>query len=53
MERLKGLERGHVLMQAERRQSLQKLLSHWISVLREHKLSSKIRWALDIDPLEF
>jgi primosomal protein N' (replication factor Y) len=53
MERLKGMERGHVLMQAERRQSLQKLLSHWISVLREHKQSSKIRWALDIDPLEF
>ncbi|MDO8962097.1 MAG: primosomal protein N' [Methylophilus sp.] len=53
MERLKSLERGHVLLQAEKRQSLQQLLHVWIPALRAHKLSSKIRWALDIDPLEF
>jgi primosomal protein N' (replication factor Y) (superfamily II helicase) len=53
MERLKSLERGHVLLQAEKRQSLQQLLHDWIPTLRAHKFSSKIRWALDIDPLEF
>lgn len=53
MERLKGLERGHVLLQAEKRQSLQKLLADWVTMLRADKLASKIRWVLDIDPLEF
>ncbi len=53
MERLKGLERGHVLLQSEKRQSLQKLLVDWVPMLRADKLASKIRWVLDIDPLEF
>jgi primosomal protein N' (replication factor Y) len=53
MERLKGLERAHVLLQAEKRQNLQKVMASWVPALRAHKLSSKIRWALDIDPLEF
>lgn len=53
MERLKGMERGHVLLQAEKRQSLQQLLSAWVPMLRADKLASKIRWVLDIDPLEF
>lgn len=53
MERLKGLERGHVLLQAEKRMSLQKLLAEWVPVLRADKLAPKIRWVLDIDPLEF
>ncbi|WP_047535218.1 primosomal protein N' [Methylotenera sp. N17] len=53
MERLKGLERAYVLLQAEKRQTLQRLLHVWVPQLRAHPLSSKIRWALDIDPLEF
>lgn len=53
MERLKGLERAYVLLQAEKRQNLQRLLHGWIPQLRAHTLASKIRWALDIDPLEF
>ncbi|MFM9834986.1 MAG: primosomal protein N' [Methylophilaceae bacterium] len=53
MERLKGLERAHLLMQANSRGALQRLLKIWIPQLRAEKLSSKIRWALDIDPLEF
>lgn len=53
MERLKSMERGHVLLQAEKRQSLQQLLSAWVPELRAHKLASRIRWVLDIDPLEF
>jgi primosomal protein N' (replication factor Y) len=53
MERLKGMERGHLLMQAESRQALQRLLNHWMPFLRAEKSNDKIRWALDIDPLEF
>ena len=52
MERLKGMERAHVLLQAPSRAALQRLLKNWMPQLRAEKLSAKIRWALDIDPLE-
>lgn len=53
MERLKGMERGHLLLQAENRQALQRLLRAWTSQLRSSPSGSKVRWALDVDPLEF
>lgn len=53
MERLKSMERGQLLLQASSRQSLQELLRRWMPMLRADKLASKIRWSLDIDPLEF
>ena len=53
MERLKGMERGQLLLQAASRQALQRLLKTWMPQLRTEKLRAKIRWALDIDPLEF
>jgi primosomal protein N' (replication factor Y) len=53
MERLKGMERGQLLMQANGRQPLQRLLKIVVASLREHPLNSKIRWAMDVDPLEF
>ncbi|MFW5432404.1 MAG: primosomal protein N' [Methylophilaceae bacterium] len=53
MERLKSMERGQLLLQASSRKSLQQLLRVWMPQLREQKLASKLRWVLDIDPLEF
>lgn len=53
MERLKSMERGQLLLQAPSRQALQKLLRLWMPQLRSDKQASRIRWALDIDPLEF
>ncbi len=53
MERLKGMERGQLLLQANNRVALQRFLKIWMPQLRSEKLSAKIRWALDIDPLEF
>jgi primosomal protein N' (replication factor Y) len=53
MERLNNMERGQLLLQAPSRQVLQQLLRVWIAKLQADKQSSKIRWALDIDPLEF
>ncbi|CAG0977308.1 Primosomal protein N' [Methylophilaceae bacterium] len=53
MERLKGMERGQLMMQANSRQPLQRLLRHLVARLREHPLNVKIRWAVDVDPLEF
>lgn len=52
MPRLKGLERAHLLVQSASRKQLQAFLSHWyvqINALQSHK----IRWILDVDPLEF
>lgn len=52
MERLKGMERGQLLLQAGNRADLQRLLRAWVPQLSAHALSKKIRWALDVDPLE-
>jgi primosomal protein N' (replication factor Y) len=53
MERLKGMERGQLLLQANARQHLQALLKAWTTQLRSHPLANKVRWAVDVDPLEF
>ncbi|NOT14221.1 MAG: primosomal protein N' [Methylotenera sp.] len=53
MERLKGMERGYILLHAPQRLMLQKLLNPLVQTLRVHKLASKVRWAVDVDPLEF
>lgn len=53
MEKLKGMERGQLLLQADQRSAMQVLLRNLVPQLREHPLASKIRWAVDVDPLEF
>ncbi|MDP3742996.1 MAG: primosomal protein N' [Methylotenera sp.] len=53
MERLKGMERGHILMQASHRPALQRLLKTLVSQLRAQAIAAKVRWAVDVNPLEF
>jgi primosomal protein N' (replication factor Y) len=53
MERLKGMERGQIILQSQQRGALQKLLSQLIAPLRESKLASRVRWHVDVDPMEF
>ncbi len=53
MERLKGMERGYLLMQAKQRPALHQLLKQLVSQMRAHKLAAKVRWAADVNPLEF
>jgi primosomal protein N' (replication factor Y) len=53
MERLKGMERAHVLMQASHRPALQQLLKHLCAQLRGLPIAAKVRWAVDVNPLEF
>ena len=53
MERLKGMERGHLLMQASNRVALQHLLKNLVSLLRTQIISAKVRWSIDVNPLEF
>ena len=53
MERLKGMERGQLLLQANSRTALQRLLKPWMTQIHDLPLAKKVRWSLDIDPLEF
>lgn len=53
MEKLKGMERGQLLLQADQRAAMQVLLRNLVPQLREHPLANKIRWTVDVDPLEF
>ena len=53
MERLKSMERGQLLLQANSRGALQRLLKMWMPKLYEIPMSKKVRWSLDLDPLEF
>ncbi|MSP87128.1 MAG: primosomal protein N' [Methylotenera sp.] len=53
MERLKGMERGHVLLQASSRTALQHMLRNLVQQLRAQDSAAKVRWAVDVNPLEF
>jgi primosomal protein N' (replication factor Y) len=53
MERLKGMERSQLLIQAASRQALQKFLQEWVAQLRTLPQGSKVRWSMDVDPLEY
>ena len=53
MERLKGMERGYLLMQAKQRPALHQLLKQLVCQMRAHKQAAKVRWAVDVNPLEF
>lgn len=53
IERLKGYERFQLFLQANSRMSLKNLLRILTLYLRAHPLSSKVKWAIDVDPIEF
>lgn len=52
MPRLAGRERGQLLVQCTSRKKLQAFLKDWHGTLMKVS-SNKVRWALDVDPLEF
>ena len=53
LERLKNMERGQLLLQATSRGALQRLLKIWIPEMKDFLLANKVRWSVDVDPLEF
>jgi len=53
MERLKGFERYQIFLQAKTRPSLHNLLAPWVLELRHHPLSNRVKWSIDVDPMEF
>ena len=52
MERRAGRYRAQILIQAEQRQALQALLGPWLAQLEGMKTSRKVRWSIDVDPVE-
>jgi primosomal protein N' (replication factor Y) len=51
MARLAGMERAHLLVQSLSRGALQAFLVDWNKALTS--LDGRVRWSLDVDPLEF
>jgi primosomal protein N' (replication factor Y) len=52
MTRLRGMERAYLLIQSNSRNKLQEFLAAWRVKLMELP-GRKMRWTLDVDPLEF
>ncbi|MEO5574393.1 MAG: primosomal protein N' [Gammaproteobacteria bacterium] len=52
MERRAGRYRAQLLVQAAHRTELQRFLSNWIPQLEGLKMGRKVRWSIDVDPME-
>ncbi|MDX1253209.1 MAG: primosomal protein N' [Gammaproteobacteria bacterium] len=52
MEKRAGRYRAHLLLQASRRGDLHRLLDAWVPRLEKLPLARKVRWAVDVDPME-
>jgi primosomal protein N' (replication factor Y) len=52
MERRAGLYRMHLLVTARKRQTLSLLLDDWIDELDSMQGARKVRWSLDVDPVD-
>ena len=52
MERRAGHHRAQLLLHAATHSPLQRLLARWVPLLEKTPTARKVRWALDVDPLE-
>ncbi len=52
MERRAGRVRAQLLLQADRRADLHRLLGPWAQQLETDRLARKVRWSIDVDPQE-
>ena len=53
MARRANLERAQLLIESPSRRALQAFLGEWSQLLESIKSPSKLRWHLEVDPLEF
>ena len=51
ISKIAGHHRGHLLAQSASRPELQRFLSEWRALLIERK-AARVRWSLDVDPIE-
>jgi len=52
MEKRAGRYRAQLLVQAVDRQALQQFLNNWLPTLENLKSARKVRWSVDVDPLD-
>ncbi len=52
MERRAGRYRAQLMVQAAKRADLQQLLKNWIPQLEGEKSARKVRWSIDVDPVD-
>ncbi len=52
MERRAGRYRAQLLIQAQQRRELQHLLGHWIPLLADIPQVRRVRWSIDVDPVD-
>jgi primosomal protein N' (replication factor Y) len=52
MARKAGRYRAQLLLQSSHRQSLHQVLSSLRPLLEQHPVSRKVRWSIDVDPIE-
>lgn len=53
LSRRASLERGQLLVESPSRRALQRFLADWLPQLEAIKSPSRLRWNLEVDPLEF
>jgi len=53
--KVRGSYHHHLVIQADTRSSLNKLLVHLVDSLTKDKnnISKKVRWSINVDPIEF
>lgn len=52
MERRAGRYRAQLLVQAGQRRALHRFLSDWLTRLEETPAGKRVRWSLDVDPID-
>jgi len=52
MERRAGRYRAQLLLQTGNRSELQQLLKHWVPQLETLKQARRVRWSIDVDPVD-
>lgn len=52
MERRAGRYRAQLLLQSKQRGPLHALLRRWLDGLSEHKAARRVRWSIDVDPVD-
>jgi primosomal protein N' (replication factor Y) len=52
MERRAGRFRAQLLLQAEKRPALHRLLEGWVEGLADLPSARRVRWSVDVDPME-
>ena len=53
LARRANFERGQLLVESVSRRALQRFLGEWRAMLTTLKTPSRLRWHLEVDPLEF